>query len=134
MANINLQPFSEQVARVFASGLSNTEFAAELLQAVNGTINEINQQADTETEIARVASLTATVTLDVRYQNMLLVGVIYWLAVFSRRPRGADQKNLPPLSQLRDEFERSIAMYAADLRNDLDPDEDDIVGLGVCEN
>lgn len=134
MSNIMLQPFSEQMARSFASGLANTEFAADLLQAINATVNEINQRADTETAIDRVANLTTTLSLDVRYQNVLTIGCTYFLAMFGRRPRGADQKNLPSLRELREELLEAISMYQADIRNDLDPEEDDIVGLGVAEN
>lgn len=136
MSNIMLTPFTEQMARSFGSSVASTEFASDLLQAINASINDINQRADTETQIERVANLTTSVVLDVRHQNMLTLGCVYWLATFGRRPRGADVKNLPPLTQLRDEFGDAISLYQADLRNDIDPeeDDDDVVGLGVCEN
>lgn len=131
MPNIMLQDFSEQVARSFASSLNNTGFAGDLLTAINSSVNAINIKADTETAIERVEALDAELDLDVRYTNVLLMGVTYWLAVFGLRPRGSDPRALPSVGELRAEFDAAINGYQADVRNDLDVDEDDIVGLGA---
>ena len=136
MANIMLQPFAELIGRSYGNSLGNAGFAADLLQAVNATVNEINQRADTETEIARVDGLATTLSLDVRHQNVLLVGVVYFMAMFGNRPRGSDVRNLPPLNQLRDEMNEAIRVYQGDVRNQLDPEDEDtdIVGLGYAGN
>ena len=131
MANIDAPDFLSGMAGVFATSPANTEFVADALRSINAAINDINIKADPSTQIARAANLDNTIGLDEGFEHILESGVIYYLVRRGRQYRSQDSKNVPTLAQWKTNWNDDLGNYYMDIKNSLDPDVDDIVGLGV---
>jgi len=131
MADISGQDFLSGLAGQFGTTTRNTEFVSDSLRAVNRAIKDVNIRADLQTQLAGWPNAEAAIPVDDAYDAILNTGVIFHMVRQGRQYKAVDTRNVPTLKQWQTDWNEAIDEWRQDIVNDLDPDEDDIIGLGV---
>jgi len=135
MADISLRGVYDSAQRAFQKdGSGSARFEQDFINAVNRSINCINRDADLETSITRVTDADDDVTgLDVRYEDVLFEGIVYFLMKAGQKPAKGFERHL---SHVKNAFWAGIDSLMCDLRHDQQDtngtadDTYDIIGLG----
>jgi len=132
MADIGLQALFEAKSREFKTrGAGDDQFEKDCLLAVNAATRRINRQADLETRLALVTSLSGTLGLSDEYQDVVEDLVTLKLVQIGQRRRNddADIARLDRDIDDRIDMIRHSIMTQA-IESDTD-NEGDYAGLGA---
>jgi len=132
MANIDLDGVYRQMQREFATqGTADDRFELDFINAVNDSIARINVGADLTSKISMVENTEEVLaSLDNNHRPMLTEGVRMALALAGRRPAKQAERFLIG-SDAR--FTNLIMAYYADLKNNIDSDDEDEICLGSLD-
>ena len=131
MAQIDGPDFLTTLAGEFGTTTANTEFVSDAHKSVNRAIKEVNVRADLSTQLSYWADTEDNIPVEEAYEPFLDVGAVHHLIRMGRQYRSQDSRNALTPGQWESDWREVIDEWRNDVQNDLDPDDDDIIGLGV---
>lgn len=131
MPNIDGPDFLIALAGEFGTTEANTEFVSDALRAVNRAVKDVNLRADLQSQWSYWSNAEDDIPVDEAYEPHLDTGAVYYLIRMGRQYRAQDSRNTLSPSQWQSDWHEAIDEIRQDIQNDLDPDEDWIIGLGA---
>ena len=135
MADIVVTAFYTSMKYTYGlQGVQNDRFDANIVDAINRCVNQVNGWINPSTRISRITSLDGTITgFDEDYEHVLGMGVMYHLALLGHAVKSGETVDL---KRLRDDWRDATDDMRQDVSNqasdaDTDDDATDIAQLGA---
>lgn len=135
--SLNLAPIYQAMVRQFSAGTDSQRFAADFVEAVNDSLDDLVGAGDLDTgDLPHVSGISDSITnLSYHHSSILKSGIRYYMMMLGQVPaaggEGFFDRARADWEMKKGEF---MVRTSHDDQDDLDSDgwpENDIIGLGV---